>query len=89
MIWLILAFFGPATDSFTAGLVFARPDTAAAFAARPAAHAHAAKTTYVCPMHSDVVSDSPGHCPKCNMKLSPKLEVTELRHGRAVTWVLA
>ena len=24
---------------------------------------------YVCPMHPDVVSDQPGRCPKCNMKL--------------------
>lgn len=25
---------------------------------------------YTCPMHSDVVSDKPGKCPKCNMDLS-------------------
>lgn len=27
---------------------------------------------YICPMHPDVVSDSPGNCPKCGMKLVPK-----------------
>jgi FtsP/CotA-like multicopper oxidase with cupredoxin domain len=27
---------------------------------------------YVCPMHADVVSDGPGRCPKCGMKLTAK-----------------
>ena len=31
-----------------------------------------ARTAYVCPMHPEVVSDAPGLCPKCNMKLEPK-----------------
>ena len=26
---------------------------------------------YACPMHPEVVSDEPGHCPKCQMKLVP------------------
>ncbi len=26
---------------------------------------------YTCPMHPDVVSDAPGKCPKCGMKLEP------------------
>jgi hypothetical protein len=25
--------------------------------------------TYVCPMHPDVVSDEPGRCPQCGVKL--------------------
>ncbi len=28
-----------------------------------------ATVAYVCPMHADVVSDEPGRCPKCGMKL--------------------
>jgi FtsP/CotA-like multicopper oxidase with cupredoxin domain len=27
---------------------------------------------YTCPMHPDVVSDTPGHCPQCAMKLLPQ-----------------
>ena len=42
----------------------------------------AAKTVYVCPMHPEVVSDVPGLCPKCNMKLDPKPQVTEVREER-------
>lgn len=27
---------------------------------------------YTCPMHADVVKDTPGDCPKCGMKLVAK-----------------
>ncbi len=29
-------------------------------------------TLYTCPMHPEVISDKPGRCPKCGMKLVPK-----------------
>ncbi len=31
----------------------------------------AAKQTYTCPMHAEVVQDHPGQCPKCGMSLIP------------------
>jgi FtsP/CotA-like multicopper oxidase with cupredoxin domain len=34
-------------------------------------------TTYTCPMHLEVVSDEPGHCPQCGMKLLPSQLVAE------------
>jgi FtsP/CotA-like multicopper oxidase with cupredoxin domain len=33
--------------------------------------------TYTCPMHPEIVSDEPGHCPKCGMKLLPSSLVAE------------
>jgi hypothetical protein len=36
------------------------------------APATAAAVLYTCPMHPEVVSDQPGKCPKCKMKLVPK-----------------
>ena len=35
--------------------------------------AHKGKMTYYCTMHPEVTSDKPGLCPKCNMKLEPKM----------------
>ena len=29
------------------------------------------KQQYTCPMHPEVISDSPGKCPKCEMELVP------------------
>jgi FtsP/CotA-like multicopper oxidase with cupredoxin domain len=31
----------------------------------------ATPTTYTCPMHPEVLSEEPGHCPDCGMKLLP------------------
>lgn len=43
----------------------------AAATAPPAATAPAQAAAYVCPMHAEVTSDSPGRCPKCFMSLVP------------------
>jgi len=40
-----------------------------------------AKTVYVCPMHPEVTSETPGLCPKCNMKLEPKPAAAEVRRA--------
>ena len=40
------------------------------------------RAEYVCPMHPDVVSDRPGLCPKCYMKLELK-PATEVRRDSA------
>ncbi len=34
---------------------------------------------YTCPMHPEVVTDRPGNCPKCGMKLVPKKEETNAK----------
>ena len=40
---------------------------------KPSKHDSTRQTTsYTCPMHSDVVSDKPGKCPKCGMTLVAK-----------------
>ncbi len=36
-----------------------------------ATHEREKRQKYTCPMHSDVVTDRPGNCPKCGMKLVP------------------
>jgi FtsP/CotA-like multicopper oxidase with cupredoxin domain len=33
---------------------------------------------YICPMHAEVVSNEPGNCPKCGMKLMPQAAQSDL-----------
>ena len=38
-------------------------------------HSHPANATaesYTCPMHPEIVYNTPGKCPKCGMDLTPK-----------------
>jgi heavy metal-binding protein len=37
-------------------------------------HEHGNKQKYTCPMHPEVITEHPGNCPKCGMKLVPKDE---------------
>src|SRR5687767_13868371 len=39
--------------------------------APPAAPPNRSDSGYICPMHTDVVQDEPGSCPKCGMALEP------------------
>ncbi|MGA9032848.1 MAG: efflux RND transporter periplasmic adaptor subunit [Sulfuricaulis sp.] len=64
--------------AFAAGFVVNRylfpvnraPETAGAGTVPGHDHVHA-ETTYVCPMHSQIISDKPGTCPICGMALVP------------------
>src|SRR6267143_1522243 len=37
-------------------------------------HEQEEKQNYTCPMHPEVITDHPGNCPKCGMKLVPLKE---------------
>jgi FtsP/CotA-like multicopper oxidase with cupredoxin domain len=64
--------------------VEAEPDKRLAFIAEMDMEAPAGDgpaTTYTCPMHLEVVSEQPGHCPECGMKLLPAQLVAEAGGG--------
>jgi FtsP/CotA-like multicopper oxidase with cupredoxin domain len=50
----------------------APPDKTVALVAEIDFEAPAGAIEYFCPMHPEVVSDEPGKCPKCAMKLMPR-----------------
>jgi FtsP/CotA-like multicopper oxidase with cupredoxin domain len=63
----------------------AAPDKTLAFIAEmdmPTAEGEG-PVTYTCPMHPQVVSERPGHCPDCGMKLLPAQLVAEAGGGHS------
>ena len=54
-----------------AGYLQAEPDKTVAFVAEMDFDAPEGPAVYTCPMHLEVVSEEPGRCPQCGMKLLP------------------
>ncbi len=61
----------------------AEPDKTLAFLAEMDMDAPAGDgpAVYACPMHPEIVSEAPGHCPECGMKLLPAELVAEAGGG--------
>lgn len=59
-------------------------ENAAPSAARttPTTGPTASGVIYTCPMHKEVVSDRPGKCPKCGMKLVAKQQAGQAAHSQ-------
>jgi FtsP/CotA-like multicopper oxidase with cupredoxin domain len=65
-----------------ASYVTAPPDKTLAFVAEMDMGApEGAAVVYACPMHPDVVSDEPGKCPKCGMKLLARATPAETTYA--------
>ena len=50
----------------------------------PPMHKNHPHTKYTCPMHTEVVSNKPGKCPKCGMKLV-KMKNMELKSDKPMS----
>jgi hypothetical protein len=59
----------------------AAPDKTVAFIAEMDVPAAEGAAVYVRPMHPEVVSDHPDHCPRCGMKLMPRSDAKPSGHG--------
>jgi FtsP/CotA-like multicopper oxidase with cupredoxin domain len=58
----------------------AAPDKTIAFVAEMHVAGAEDATSFVCPMHPEVVSETPGRCPTCGMKLLPAEAVAQASH---------